>query len=44
MGRKPRVNRTPAENEKDRRIRQLEQLVQERTDQLSEALDRLEQS
>jgi putative nucleotidyltransferase with HDIG domain len=44
MGRKPRVNRTPAENEKDRRIRQLEQLVQERTDQLSGALERLEQS
>jgi cyclic di-GMP phosphodiesterase len=44
MGRKPRVNRTPAENEKDRRIRQLEQLVQERADQLSGALERLEQS
>jgi putative nucleotidyltransferase with HDIG domain len=44
MGRKPRVNRTPAENEKDRRIRRLEQLVQERTDQLSGALERLEQS
>jgi putative nucleotidyltransferase with HDIG domain len=32
------------ENEKDRRIRQLEQLVQERTAQLSDALERLEQS
>lgn len=43
-GRKPRVNRTPPENEKDRRIRQLEQLVEERTAQLSIALKRLEQS
>jgi len=32
------------ENEKDRRIRQLEQLVQDRTAQLSGALQRLEQS
>jgi cyclic di-GMP phosphodiesterase len=32
------------ENEKDRRIRQLEQLVQERTAQLSGALERLEQA
>jgi putative nucleotidyltransferase with HDIG domain len=32
------------ENEKDRRIRQLEQLVQERTAQLSGALEQLEQS
>jgi len=38
------VNRTPAENEKDRRIRQLEQLVQERTAELSGALQQLEQS
>lgn len=38
------MNRTPAENEKDRRIRQLEQLVEERTAQLSIALERLEQS
>jgi putative nucleotidyltransferase with HDIG domain len=44
MGRKPRVNRPPAENEKDRRIRQLEQLVEERTAQLSRALQQLEQS
>jgi HD-GYP domain-containing protein (c-di-GMP phosphodiesterase class II) len=32
------------ENEKDRRIRQLEQLVQERTAQLSGALEQLEQA
>jgi len=38
------VNRTQMENEKDRRIRQLEQLVQERTAQLSRALVQLEQS
>jgi cyclic di-GMP phosphodiesterase len=38
------VNRTPVENEKDRRIWQLEQLVQERTAQLSRALVQLEQS
>src|SRR5229473_5550306 len=44
MGRKPRVNRIPAENEKDRRIRQLEQLVQERTAQLTAKHVELEQS
>ena len=44
MDRKPRVNPTPVENEKDRRIRQLEQLVQEQTAQLSGALKQLEQS
>jgi HD-GYP domain-containing protein (c-di-GMP phosphodiesterase class II) len=44
MGREPRVNRAPVEDEKDRRIRQLEQLVQERTAQLSGALEQLEQS
>jgi nitrate reductase assembly molybdenum cofactor insertion protein NarJ len=38
------VNRTPAEDEKDRRIRQLEQLVQERTARLSGALEQLQQS
>jgi hypothetical protein len=38
------VNRTPVENEKDRRIRQLEQLVQEQTAQLSRTLVQLEQS
>ena len=38
------MNRTQMENEKDRRIRQLEQLVQERTAQLSRALVQLEQS
>jgi HD-GYP domain-containing protein (c-di-GMP phosphodiesterase class II) len=38
------VNRPPAENEKDRRIQQLEQLVEERTAQLSRALQQLEQS
>ena len=38
------MNQTPAENDKDRRIRQLEQLVQERTAQLSGALQQLEQS
>ena len=38
------MNQTPAEDEKDRRIRQLEQLVQERTAQLSGALEKLEQS
>jgi len=38
------VDRTPVENEKDRRIRQLEQLVQERTAQHSRALVQLEQS
>jgi HD-GYP domain-containing protein (c-di-GMP phosphodiesterase class II) len=44
MGRKPRVNRATTEDEKDRRIRQLEQLLQERTAQLSGALERLENS
>jgi len=38
------MNRTPAENEKDRRIRELEQLVQELTSQLSGALEQLEKS
>lgn len=38
------MNRTPAENDKDRHIRQLEQLVQERTAQLSGALEQLQQS
>jgi putative nucleotidyltransferase with HDIG domain len=38
------VNQTPAEDEKDRRIRQLEQLVQEQTAQLTRALAQLEQS
>ncbi|MGB2677590.1 MAG: HD-GYP domain-containing protein [Candidatus Acidiferrum sp.] len=38
------MNRTPVENEKDRRIRQLEQLVQERTAQLQMAIQQLEQS
>ena len=35
----PRVNGTPVEDEKDRRIRQLEQLVQELTDQLEQSYD-----
>jgi hypothetical protein len=38
------MNQTPGENEKDRRIRELEQLVQERTAQLSGAREQLEQS
>ena len=38
------MNQTPAENEKDRRIRELEQLVQELTSQLSGALEQLEKS
>jgi HD-GYP domain-containing protein (c-di-GMP phosphodiesterase class II) len=38
------VNRATTEDEKDRRIRQLEQLLQERTAQLSGALERLENS
>jgi HD-GYP domain-containing protein (c-di-GMP phosphodiesterase class II) len=38
------VNQTQAENEKDRRIRQLEELVEERTAQLSRALEQLELS
>ena len=38
------MNQTPAENEKDRRIRELEQLVQERTAQLSGTREQLEQS
>src|SRR5712664_1137405 len=44
MGREPRVKRTPVENEKDRRIRQLQQLLEERTAQLSGTLEQLEQS
>jgi len=39
MDRKPRVNGTPVEDEKDRRIRQLEQLVQELTAQLEQSYD-----
>jgi HD-GYP domain-containing protein (c-di-GMP phosphodiesterase class II) len=39
MDTKPRVNGTPVEDEKDRRIRQLEQLVQERTAQLEQSYD-----
>ena len=35
----PRVNGTPVEDEKDRRIRQLEQLVQELTAQLEQSYD-----
>ena len=38
------MNQTPAESEKDRRIRELEQLVQERTAQLSGTREQLEQS
>ncbi len=44
MGRKSLVKRTPVENEKDRRIRQLQQLLEERTAQLSGTLEQLEQS
>ena len=38
------MNQTPGENEKDRLIRELEQLVQERTAQLSGAREQLEHS